>query len=74
LLFAGRLKESETVSRRLIELDPAHGGARDQLGHIFLARGDPRAALALIERESDEFWRMTSLPMVYRAPGPGSGF
>jgi TolB-like protein/thioredoxin-like negative regulator of GroEL len=67
LLFAGRLAESETASRRLIELDPSHGGALDQLGHVYLARGDPRTALTLIEQESDEYWRAMSLPIVYRA-------
>jgi TolB-like protein/predicted Zn-dependent protease len=69
LLYAGRLTESETVSRRLIELDPAHGSALDQLGHIYLARGDARTALTLIEQESDEYWRTMSLPIVYRALG-----
>ena len=69
LLFAGRFAESETVARRLIELDPAHGSALDQLGHVYLARGDPRTALTLIEQESDEYWRTMSLPIVYRALG-----
>ncbi|MGC2032915.1 MAG: TIR domain-containing protein [Steroidobacteraceae bacterium] len=69
LLYAGRLAESETVARRLIELDPAHGSVLDQLGHVYLARGDPRTALTLIEQESDEYWRSMSLPIVYRALG-----
>ena len=36
---------------------------------MLIARGQPEAALAEIEKESSEAWRMIGLPLVYHALG-----
>src|SRR4029434_6249821 len=48
---------------------PNRGVAHAQLGNALMLKGDATAALAEIEQEKSEFWRMIGLPMVYCALG-----
>jgi tetratricopeptide (TPR) repeat protein len=50
----GRFAESEAAARRAVELSPAGSQGHVLLGQALLARGARDAALAEIERESDE--------------------
>jgi TolB-like protein/DNA-binding winged helix-turn-helix (wHTH) protein/Tfp pilus assembly protein PilF len=51
---AGRFAESEAAARRAVELNPTGSQGHALLGEALLARGAKDAALAEIERESDE--------------------
>ena len=53
----------------MLSLSPSRGGAHAQLGTALMQKGDAPAALAEIEQEKNEFWRMISLPMAYCALG-----
>ena len=50
----GRFAESEAAARRAVELNPAGSQGHLLLGQALLVRGERTAALAEIERESDE--------------------
>jgi tetratricopeptide (TPR) repeat protein len=43
------------------------GGAHAELGNALLLKGDAQGALAEIEQETSELWKMLSLPMAYHA-------
>jgi putative thioredoxin len=47
--------EDEEALRQALELEPGHAVARRQLGRLLLRRGEPEAALALLEEESGDF-------------------
>jgi tetratricopeptide (TPR) repeat protein len=53
----------------LLELDPTYPWTRIYLGKTLLARGDPQAALAMVEDEPDESIRLLYLPIVLHAAG-----
>ena len=69
LRFAGRLDEAIASFRSLLSLSPGRGGANAQLGVALLLKGDASGALAEIEHERSELWRMIALPMAYHALG-----
>ena len=66
---AGRLAESERAIRKAIELSPETGGFHSLLAGILVLRGQPTAALEVLERETDEFWKAAALPIVLHAAG-----
>ena len=47
--------EDESALRKALELDPSHAGARRQLGRLLLRRGEPEAALALLDDLTGDF-------------------
>ena len=47
--------EDESALRKALELDPGHVGARRQLGRLLLRRGEPEAALALLDDLTGDF-------------------
>ena len=65
----GRYDAAIASYRTLLSLNPGHGGAHYQLGVALLLKGDTKAALAEIERETSDPWRMVGLPMAYHALG-----
>jgi tetratricopeptide (TPR) repeat protein len=67
--YAGRLPEAEAALRRLLELSPGIAAGQAHLSKVLLARGQPEAALASIEKESSDVWRMIILPLAYYALG-----
>jgi len=67
--WAGRPQLAIASYRTVLSLSPGRGGARYGLGETMLLQGDASAALAEIEQETSEFWRMIGLPMVYHALG-----
>jgi TolB-like protein/Flp pilus assembly protein TadD len=67
--MAGRLDEAIASYRTVLSLSPNNGGAHCQLGIALLLKGDAQAALAEIEQETNESWKMYGLPMAYHALG-----
>jgi TolB-like protein/Tfp pilus assembly protein PilF len=65
----GRYDEAIGSYRAVLRLSPGRGGAHAQLGMVLLQKGDAPAALAEIEQEKNETWRMLVLPMAYCALG-----
>src|SRR4029453_7599626 len=53
----------------LLSLSPSNGGAHCQLGVALLLKGDAKGALAEIEQETSDVWKMIGLPMAYHALG-----
>jgi len=68
-LKAGRFDAAIASYRTVLSLSPNLGNAHAQLGNALMQKGDATAALAEIEQEKSEFWRMIGLPMAYRALG-----
>jgi TolB-like protein/tetratricopeptide (TPR) repeat protein len=68
-LFSGRLTEAETAWRKALELNPAAEGIHYRLGAMLVLRGEPAAALAEMERNPDEPWRIAGLPLALDALG-----
>ena len=69
LYYSGSLAEAEAQLRKLLELSPGIAAGQAHLGKVLIARGQPEAALAAIEKESSEAWRMIGLPLAYHALG-----
>jgi len=67
--LAGRLDASIASIRTVLSLAPGRGGAHAQLGNALLLKGDAQGALAEIEQETSENWKMIGLPMAYHALG-----
>jgi TolB-like protein/Tfp pilus assembly protein PilF len=63
----GRYDAAIASLRTVLSLSPGAGGAHAGLGLTLMQKGDPAAALAEIEQEKGENWRMISLPMAYCA-------
>jgi tetratricopeptide (TPR) repeat protein len=55
--------------RTVLSLAPGRGGAHAQLGNALLLKGDAQGALAEIEQETSEVWKMIGLPLAYHALG-----
>jgi serine/threonine protein kinase/Tfp pilus assembly protein PilF len=68
-LWAGRPDESIASYRTTLSLSPGRIGAKHNIGEALLLKGEPEAALAAIQQESSELWRMVGLPMAYHALG-----
>jgi TolB-like protein/Tfp pilus assembly protein PilF len=66
---AGRYDAAITSYRTLLSLSPGQGIAHSALGTALLLKGDAPTALAEIEQEKSELWRMIGLPMAYCALG-----
>ena len=66
---AGRYDAAIVSLRTALSLNPSQGGAHSEIGNALMLKGDATAALAEIEQEKSEVWRMIGLPMVYCALG-----
>jgi TolB-like protein/tetratricopeptide (TPR) repeat protein len=67
--LAGRYDASIASDRTVLSLSPARGVVRTLLGIALLSKGDPSAALAEVQQETSEVWRMIGLPLAYHALG-----
>jgi len=67
--MAGRFDAAITSLRTALSLAPGRGGAHYQLGVTLLLKGDKQGALAAIEQETSDVWKMIGLPMAYYALG-----
>src|SRR4029077_16262092 len=66
---AGRLDAAIASSRPVLSLSPGRGEVHADLGNALLQKGDAQGALAEIEQETSELWKMIGLPMAYHALG-----
>jgi tetratricopeptide (TPR) repeat protein len=55
--------------RTALSLAPGRGATHFGIGAALLLKGQPEAALAEIQQETIEVWRMIGLPMAYHALG-----
>jgi serine/threonine protein kinase/Flp pilus assembly protein TadD len=69
LFYAGRLEESAAASRKLLELNPSYASAGTRLAFALLAMGRKAEALDAANKEPDEAWRLSVLPIVHWAMG-----
>ncbi len=67
--FAGRLDEAAESSRLAISLNPSGVFGNSFLGLVLLQQGDAPAALAAIEQEPSDFFRLTGMAIVQHALG-----
>jgi len=67
--MAGRLDAAIASFRTVLSLSPSNGGAHCQLGVALLLKGDAHGALAELEQETSEIYKMIGLPMAYHALG-----
>ena len=65
----GRLDAAIASFRTVLSLAPGRSGSHAQLANALLLKGDAQGALAEVEQETTETWRMFGLPMVYHALG-----
>jgi tetratricopeptide (TPR) repeat protein len=68
-LDAGRFDAAIASFHTVLSLAPGRGGAHAVLGVSLLQKGDAQGALAEIEQETSEMWKMIGLPMAYHALG-----
>jgi len=67
--MAGRYDAAIATFRTVLSLSPNLGQTHAQFGMALMQKGDATAALAEIEQENSEVWRMIGLPMAYCALG-----
>jgi len=67
--YAGRYDESIASYRTALSLSPGYASAQSGIGVALLLKGDPAGALAAMQPESSEGWRMIGLPMAWHALG-----
>jgi len=67
--MADRYDDAIASYRTVLSLSPGNGGTPYNLGIALLLKGDATGALAEIEQEKSENWRMIGLPMAYHALG-----
>ena len=68
-LNTGRLDEAIASYRTVLSLSPGNRVAHYQVGVAMLLKNDAHGALAELEQESDEIFRMIGRPMAYHALG-----
>ncbi len=68
-LDTGRLDEAIATYRTVLSLNPGRAQTHATIGVALLLKGQASAALAEIEQEPSELWRMVYLPMAYHALG-----
>jgi TolB-like protein/Flp pilus assembly protein TadD len=68
-ICSGRYAEAEAAARRLLEIDPSYDWGHIYVGSALMGRGDPRAAVAEMKRESNPMAQATGLAVAYHALG-----
>jgi len=66
---AQRLDEAIASLNTALALSPGHIAAQYYIGEVLLLKGEPEAALAAMQQESFEVYRLIGLPMAYHALG-----
>jgi len=69
LVAAGRLNEAEAAWHKLEELNPNYAGGHAWWATTLVLMGRNAEALATVERESDEAWKLSYSPLVYWSLG-----
>jgi TolB-like protein len=67
--FAGHLDKAIATYRADLTLFPQAEGDHEMMGEVLLKKGDAKAALAEIQKEPGESWRLGGLSMAYYALG-----
>jgi len=67
--YAGRLDEAIPLYRTVIGLSPGRISTHFGLARVLLQKGQPEAALAEVEHEPDEGWRLIASGMAYQMLG-----
>ena len=67
--WAGRYDEAIGSLRAVQTLNPGYAGSHLVFGEALLGKGDPSGALAEVQRETTEPFKMMGLPMAYHALG-----
>ena len=62
-------RRGDRVVPHRTEPPPGRGNAHAQIGNALLLKGDAQGALAEIEQETNDAWKMIGLPMAYHALG-----
>lgn len=65
LLSMSNFEEAEITIHKLQELNPSFPSSNYLLARVQLGQGNYEAALASIQKESNEGWRLAGLPLVY---------
>jgi adenylate cyclase len=68
-LYSRQFDAAIATNRSVLSLSPGYGLAYFQICVAMLLKGDAPAALAEIEQEKSEAWRLIGLPMAYHALG-----
>jgi TolB-like protein/DNA-binding winged helix-turn-helix (wHTH) protein/lipoprotein NlpI len=68
-LYAGRIDDAIASFRTSLTLSPDYIGANYQIGMALLLKDEPQAALAAMEKEPDNVWRLIGLTMAHHALG-----
>jgi len=69
LYLSGRYDEARAELQKALDLNPQAARVHVSLGKIFIAEGKPQQALVEIEREPNEWGKLTGQILVYRALG-----
>ncbi len=68
-IYAGRLDEAIASFRTTLTLSPGHSGAQHFIGTALLLKGESESALAAMQNEAFEAWRLIGLVMAHHALG-----
>jgi serine/threonine protein kinase/Tfp pilus assembly protein PilF len=68
-LYAHRWEEAIASFRTALRLSPGRVDGQASLGLALLQKGDAEAALAEVQKEPEESWRLVALSIVYHALG-----
>src|SRR6266436_4352788 len=71
LYMAGRYDEAQLALQKALDLNPQAAFAHANLGKILVAKERPQQALAEIEKEPNDWEKLTDLALVYHALGRG---
>ena len=68
-LYRGHLPEAEAAARRVLDVRPNSTAGHSLLGYVLLERNDRDAALAEMQQETTDDWKLWGLSLVYHALG-----
>jgi TolB-like protein/DNA-binding winged helix-turn-helix (wHTH) protein/Flp pilus assembly protein TadD len=69
LYLAGRYDEAQAALQKALDLNPQLAFAHADLGRILIAEGRPQQALAEVEKEPNDWEKLTDQALVYHALG-----
>ena len=69
LYLAGRYDEAQAALQKALDLNPQIAFAHADLGRILIAEGRPQQALAEVEKEPNDWEKLTDQALVYHALG-----